>query len=307
MSTTITTTQSVKPVPSNGLTLAIGSLSTAEDGKYQSLIARLEENGPVERQMSDRLLDGATILAPSAYASVHVALSTADYSKLSQDVSGLLTHAYKGLTPLGTLHLLNLSPNGFAKLPSELTLVGFNILSTLSEDTTIIAQKPAQTNGTAAAPAAIALPRRRLDPARASSKKALWTLNSPSTPSIDAESLLTPADRERPVPTCEPVNANGPRRKKACKNCSCGLAELEAEEAKQSKVVVLDGTIDGSAVELTQAERLANAAKIAPKATSSCGSCFLGDAFRCASCPYLGLPAFKPGEKVEINFGMDDI
>lgn len=93
------------------------------------------------------------------------------------------------------------------------------------------------------------------------------------------------------MPTCEPINPNAPpRRKKACKGCTCGLAELEEDEKKNAKVVLVDGSQDGEAivVEQSEKERLLNAARAAPKATSSCGSCFLGDAFRCRGCPFLG-------------------
>jgi hypothetical protein len=160
-------------------------------------------------------------------------------------------------------------------------------------------------NGTGAEAVAMPLPRRgkanSRDPGKKATKEALWTLVSPSTPSINAEALLTPADRERPA-VCDPVTSSStPRKKKACKGCTCGLAEMEmAEEADQAelskrlKVVLLDADgvveVDAASGVDKERERLKQAAESATKATSSCGNCYLGDAFRCSSCPYKGKP-----------------
>jgi len=91
---------------------------------------------------------------------------------------------------------------------------------------------------------------------------------------IDDDDLLDDDDLIKPDPaSLRAVCGDGTKKRKACKDCTCGLAEE------------LDGT--------------ANTPK--QTATSSCGNCYLGDAFRCASCPYLGMPAFKPGEKISLS------
>ena len=51
--------------------------------------------------------------------------------------------------------------------------------------------------------------------------------------------------------------------RKACKNCSCGRAEGSLKNKSKSSV---------------------------------CGNCYLGDGFRCDTCPSKGLPPFNPGE-----------
>jgi len=63
---------------------------------------------------------------------------------------------------------------------------------------------------------------------------------------------------------------------KPCANCTCGKKELYESATAIQKL------------ETGQVE-------------SSCGKCYLGDAFRCASCPYLGLPAFEAGDKVKLQ------
>jgi len=243
-------------------------------------------------------------LSNDTYKAIEIILSPTDYQALVPQLHRLLSLVQNSLAPAGTLGISNLTPDITPIISTAIVEAGLTLspqpspssLSALKPSTPV----PAPSNGQAevpqvkGAPMAIALPKRTTSAA----KKALWAFSSPSTPSIDPTSLLTPADFAKPETVCEPPTSGAPRRKKACKGCTCGLAEIEAEEVKGRRVVVLDGTESGETkeVELTEKERLAKVAVAASKATSSCGSCYLGDAFRCASCPYMGESAVLFGE-----------
>lgn len=114
---------------------------------------------------------------------------------------------------------------------------------------------------------------------------------------VDDDDLLEEEDLK--VPDRDKYDECGRPTKKACKNCSCGLADEQEEEIRQAAVKIdLDTDTDdggsGSSSSKKEDEK-----RQMPK--SACGSCYLGDAFRCSTCPYFGAPAFKPGDKITLD------
>lgn len=120
--------------------------------------------------------------------------------------------------------------------------------------------------------------------------QSIWTIDANDETCfdiIDENELLDVSDMV--IPNTKPADGDCSTKRKgencahlACKDCSCGRAELEEPSLNLNVTVVK------------------------PKITSSCGSCYLGDAFRCSTCPYVGMPAFKQGEKVILALS-DDI
>ena len=86
-----------------------------------------------------------------------------------------------------------------------------------------------------------------------------------------APPVVYPTNKRAEPGTCPP---------KGCKNCTCGKADKKNDE------------------EITSASGKADKNE---EITSACGNCYLGDGFRCASCPSKGLPPFEPGQKVLIK------
>ncbi|KAI8933987.1 electron carrier [Plenodomus lindquistii] len=113
---------------------------------------------------------------------------------------------------------------------------------------------------------------------------------------IDEDDFITEEDMARPViqpPECRPKAG---KRRRACKDCTCGMKEkIEAEDA--AKRASADKALNSLKLD---EDDLAELDFTVQGKVGSCGNCALGDAFRCDGCPYIGLPAFKPGEEVRL-------
>lgn len=113
---------------------------------------------------------------------------------------------------------------------------------------------------------------------------------------IDEDTLLTEEDMKKPLaipPECAP---RAGKRRRACKDCTCGLAEKLAKEDAEKRATA-DSQLQALKLD---ANDLAEVDFTVKGKVGSCGNCSLGDAFRCDGCPYIGMPAFKPGEEVRL-------
>lgn len=141
--------------------------------------------------------------------------------------------------------------------------------------TRIFTAKKVPTTSQPTSAKAIAIPKKKISPdTKAPSAAVMISLNDDDNGLIDEDDLLQ-LEGDLAPPTVDMkenlnTSTNDCGGRKACDDCTCGRREAEEEEQQTSK---------------------------APIKTSACGKCGLGDAFRCASCPYLGKPAFKPGEE----------
>lgn len=183
-------------------------------------------------------------------------------SSIPADAKSLSEHARTA--PPGTVATVQIvPPDTFSTIRSRLILAGF-IDITQASATEIRAHLPAHQIG-----ATISLN----NPSSAAEQWAAALASDRDVPRVNEAALLEGDG----VPDGAPCTPDTGGKRKPCKDCSCGLAEVYAKEEEQAKN-----------------EQSPNGK------TGSCGNCSLGDAFRCAACPYLGLPPFRPGEKVAV-------
>ncbi|WWC72641.1 uncharacterized protein I206_106605 [Kwoniella pini CBS 10737] len=292
--------------------VVVGSMERIQE--YQSILTELKNRGGnVQGEMVDRILDNATTF-PSSPLTIHLILPlplpTTIISSIPPSTQLFIhlptNHSENDLTSLHTL-LASKSFTPLLPTPSS-SIIAYTSPSTPSVP--VPSSAPISLSSGSAKPLTL---KRSGDKAR---KAALWALDSPLLED-GGKSLLTPEDKQRPECIFPENDGKKVKRRRACKDCTCGLKELEEKEEEQTNLTIkeaqksffLEGDDDIP-------EHLKNATvgiegiwptekRAEAKKTSSCGSCYLGDAFRCSSCPYLGLPPFKPGEQVKLSIADD--
>ncbi|KAG5980963.1 hypothetical protein E4U55_003444 [Claviceps digitariae] len=287
---------SAPPVAANNpakrnLLLAPPSVAAHEE-KLRDVFTAFDRSN-TDLQMLDRLSAGFVSLPPATYDVVLI-LSDADGSHGADSASLLNRHLFTTLVPAiktgGTLRFQDGQPG--AAESREAILAGLVVKGDgfeKQDDEELVVPLRFGKKNTNQTPAAAAPAPKKFD---------LSSLDDGGDDKddelIDEDQLLDEEDlKRRPqAPTdCQPQ-----KRRRPCKDCTCGLAaQFEAEEKERRAQA--DAGLQAIKLDSNDLNELDFTVK---GKTGSCNNCSLGDAFRCSTCPFIGLPAFKPGEEVRI-------
>lgn len=306
--------------------LLLNSQIVTNPAHVESVTQLVSSNGTtVKRQVLDRVMAGMAPLPENHYSYIYIAPMSLDDSKQPPITlnSKALEILYASLLPGGTLS----GALDFASQTLDAIMAGFIESSdkksyikpqTTKSVPTSIPLRRATNQGAKkkpmpmfkkmakAAPSSVStssVPLKRDSSTMGIVRLSLDDLDDDGDDDLLDENTLIAQSSKLANPIIIPPQCNpgpGKKRKKACKDCTCGLRELELQEeeaqlAKQRGIVTIN--VDAAEeIDFT----------IPGKTGGSCGSCALGDAFRCDGCPYLGLPPFKPGEIVNIASIRDD-
>ncbi|KAL2857250.1 Fe-S cluster assembly protein dre2 [Aspergillus pseudoustus] len=274
------------------LLLAPPSIATQED-KLRALFTTYDRN-TTDLQMLDRVSAGFVSLPSNTYDLVLV-LTDTDGTRRSEALQLLKREVYSAVVP---------SMKGGAKLQTQDNFFGEAeereaVLAGLIKSASGFEKLDAGSGG--AVPLRLGRKKKAAPaPAPAPVAPAIISLDDTNDLNddelIDEDTLLSADDLKRPIvppPECQPKPG---KRRRACKDCTCGLAaQLEAEDKERRETA--DKSLNALKLDSDDLNELDFTVE---GKTGSCGNCALGDAFRCDGCPYIGLPAFKPGQEVEI-------
>ena len=265
----------------------IGSYTTDASPAASSIVIQ----SPEKQSLSNCLSNASTTIPPSSLQSISIYLQSSEL--LSHYDSLALASLVPYLSPNGTI-AVNVSNNNDASVGDASVIMTSFVLAGLKTESeqrsegggrVFIARKAAATTASTSAPT-------RLNIGAANKTKVTLNLDDEDDDDqIDEDDLLngdTANGLLAPPPTIDvearaKASADDCGGRKACDNCSCGRAEMEAAEAR------------GEEKTTEQPHK------------SECGNCSRGDAFRCAGCPYLGKPAFKEGEEHLVLDLNDDV